>query len=760
MRCCIIWVGFAAERNQRFGSTRVSAYGWAMAMLMFVWACGLHAQVVAQDQASQPPNIVFVFSDDHALQAIGAYGSTVNQTPHLDRLASQGMIFDRSYCANSLCGPSRACILTGMHSHLNGFRRNGDRFDGSQWVFPRALQQRGYQTALIGKWHLETDPTGFDYWQVLPGQGHYYNPDFLMMDGSQKRVPGYCTDLITDATINWLDQRDRGKPFLLMRQHKAPHRNWSPHPRHFGKYKLGTVPAPASLRDDYAGRSRVLQESEMTLKDHFYWGHDAKFHGPNEFPAHFRDGIPNGEYQRMSPDQKAAWDAYYQPENEAFLTELRAGRLSEDDILAWKHQRYMHDYLGSVQAVDDSVGRLMEYLQANDLDENTIFVYSSDQGFYLGEHGWYDKRWMFEESLRMPLIVKWPNHAQPGTRSQAMVQNIDYAPTFLEAAGVPVPAQIQGNSLLPVLEQGGETPANWRDAIYYAYYENDSVHEVAIHDGVRTDRYKLMFFQRTNEWNLFDLVTDPHEMKSVHDDPDYQTILNGMKQRHRDLRAFYQVNSATIPVTRGDEAWWKQRDREKTAQGKQQAHDLVFIGDSITQGWEGAGKAMWEKYFAQIPSLNLGFSGDRTEHVLWRLRHGQMGISKPRAAVIMIGTNNTGHRMQSPPEIAAGVHEIIALVQKQSPETKIVLLGVFPRGETAFDPLRLNNVALNQYLRRLDDGHKIFYRDLANRFLKEDGTLPREIMPDLLHLNEAGYQIWAEALVPILQELEVYPREN
>ena len=734
-----------------FYLTRLRVVAWILMLLI-----GSAAEAVAQDAPTRP-NIVFVFSDDHALQAIGAYGSKINETPHLDRLASQGMVFDRSYCANSICGPSRACILTGLHSHLNGFRRNGDRFDGSQWVFPRTLQEHGYQTALLGKWHLESDPTGFDYWQVLPGQGHYYNPDFIMMDGSRKQVPGYCTDLITDASLQWLDQRDPSKPFLLMCQHKAPHRNWSPHPRHFGKYKLGSVPAPETLRDDYSGRSRTLKESEMTIRDHFYWGHDAKFHGPNEFPAHFRDGIPNGEYQRMSPEQKAAWDDYYQPENDAFLAKLRAGDLSEDEILVWKHQRYMHDYLGSVQAVDDSLGRVLEYLEKNNLSDNTIVVYSSDQGFYLGEHGWYDKRWMFEESLRMPLIVKWPGRIAPGTRSNAMVQNIDYAPTFLQAAGIEVPEQIQGSSLLPVFAAGNQSPANWRDAIYYAYYENDAVHEVAIHDGVRTDRYKLMFFPRTNEWNLFDLERDPQEMQSVHADPQYQPILKGMQQRYRDLREFYQVNSATIPVTRGDEAWWKQRDREKTTQAKRQAHELVFVGDSITQGWEEAGKAMWEKYFAQVPTLNLGFSGDRTEHVLWRLQHGQMGISTPRAAVIMIGTNNTGHRMQPPHETAAGVREIISLVQRQSPSTKVVLLGVFPRGETAFDPMRLNNVALNQYLSRFDDGETIFYRDLSGLFLHKDGTLPRETMPDLLHLNEAGYQIWAEALVNILRELEAYP---
>jgi arylsulfatase A-like enzyme/lysophospholipase L1-like esterase len=712
---------------------------------------------VRGQQHSAPPNIVFIFADDHALQAMGPYGSTINRTPQLDRLAAQGLVFDRSYCANSICGPSRACVLTGLHSHLNGFRRNGDRFDGSQWVLPRALQERGYQTALIGKWHLETQPTGFDYWQILPGQGHYYNPDFLMMDGSRQRIAGYCTDLITDRSIEWLEQRDKSKPFLLMSQHKAPHRNWAPHPRHFGAYKLGTNPVPETLRDDYAGRSQTLPASEMSIRDHFYWGHDMKFHGANLHPQYFLDGLPNGEYQRMSPEQKAAWDAYYQPENEAFLAQLQAGELSDDDVLLWKHQRYMHDYLGSVQAVDDSVGRLLDYLEQNDIAENTIVVYSSDQGFYLGEHGWYDKRWMFEESLRMPLIVRWPGQVEPGTRSSALVQNIDYAPTFLAAAGLEVPAQIQGRSLLPILQNKGNSPADWRDAIYYAYYENDSVHEVAIHDGIRTERYKLMFFPRTSEWNLFDLETDPQEMKSVHDDPAYQTVLAGMKQRYRDVRKYYAVNSATIPVTRGDEAWWKQRDREKTAVAKQSSFDLIFLGDSITQGWEGGGQAAWDKYFSQVPSLNLGFSGDRTEHVLWRLSQGQLGISHPQAVIILIGTNNTGHRMQPPAEVAAGIQGIVAAVQQHSPHTKIVLLGIFPRGETTFDQMRLNNTAINQYLSRMDDGQSVFYRDLGALFVQADGTLRRELMPDWLHLNERGYQIWAEALVPILQELKVYP---
>ena len=339
--------------------------------------------------AAKPPNIVFIFSDDHALQAIGAYGSRVNETPQLDRLARAGMVFDRSYCANSICGPSRACILTGKHSHLNGFMRNEDRFNGAQMTFPKLLQQVGYQTAVIGKWHLVSQPTGFDHWEILPGQGSYYNPDFIQMDGSRKRYEGYCTDLIGDFSLQWLENRDPDRPFLLMSQHKAPHRNWSPHPRHFGKYKLGSIPEPETLFDDYSGRSQLLQENEMTIAKHFHWAHDMKFKGNNEFPQHFQGGIGNGEYQRMTPEQKQQWDAYYQPENEAFLAKLRAGELSDADVTRWKYQRYMHDYLGCIAAVDENVGRILDYLDEHNLADNTIVIYASDQGFYLGEHGWY-----------------------------------------------------------------------------------------------------------------------------------------------------------------------------------------------------------------------------------------------------------------------------------------------------------------------------------------------------------------------------------
>ncbi|MDG1890895.1 MAG: sulfatase-like hydrolase/transferase [Verrucomicrobiota bacterium] len=703
--------------------------------------------------SNQRPNIVFVFSDDHAVQAIGAYGSKVNQTPHIDRLAKEGALYVNSFCANSICGPSRACILTGKHSHRNGFLRNGDRFDGTQTTFPKLLQGAGYKTAMIGKWHLGTDPTGFDYWEVLPGQGNYYNPDLIQMDGSRKRYEGYCTDLITDLAIDWLkEQKNKDAPFMLMCQHKAPHRNWSPHPRHFGRYKLGTIPEPESLFDDYSGRSKLLTENEMTLKQHFHWGHDTKFHGENQFTQHFSN-LGNGEYRRMTDAQKGTWDAYYEAENQSFIHQMKAGELSEQEIVQWKYQRYMHDYLGSVQAVDDSVGRILDYLDQNGLSENTLVIYSSDQGFYLGEHGWYDKRWMFEESLKMPFIARWPGKITPGTRSEAMIQNIDYGPTFLDLADVPVPHEMQGRSLKPLFENGGMKTPDWRDAIYYAYYENAAVHAVPIHDGVRTQRHKLMFFPRTHEWNLYDLVADPHEMRSVHEQSDYEPVLAALMKRYQDIKGFYGVNSAVIPNTRGDEKWWKERDREKKQVAKKRDIDLAFIGDSITQGWEGSGQSVWDQFYAERKSINLGFSGDRTEHVVWRLNKGQLDHITPKVAVVLIGTNNTGHRMQDPAETAEGIERILDILKDRSPETKALLLGVFPRGRSAHDLGRITNQGINQIIRRFHDGKRVHYLDISEAFLDENGDLPASIMPDALHLNKHGYQLWAEAMEPKLREL-------
>ncbi len=702
--------------------------------------------------AAKQPNIVFVFSDDHALQAIGAYGSKINQTPNLDRIAKEGAVFHNSFCANSICGPSRACILTGKHSHKNGFLRNGNRFDGTQTTFPRLMQQAGYQTALIGKWHLSSDPVGFDHWEVLPGQGSYYNPDFIQMDGSRLRREGYCTDIITDNSLEWLKNRDPDKPFILMCQHKAPHRNWAPPQRHFSLYKDTQVPEPDSLFDDYAGRSELLKQNEMSIKEHFFWGHDMKFHGDNLFPSHFASGIPNAEYRRMTEAQKAAWDVAYEPENQEFIRLMNAGALNDKQVVQWKYQRYIKDYLRCIQAVDDGVGRMLDYLDESGLADDTIVIYSSDQGFYLGEHGWYDKRWMFEESLRMPFLIRWPGVIEPGTESTALIQNIDYGPTFLDVAGAVVPAEMQGRSMVTMLENQGKPSTAWRDAIYYAYYENAAVHNVPVHDGVRTERYKLMFFPRNREWNLFDLETDPQEMQSVHDDPAYADILAGMQKRYRDLRQFYDVNSAVLPATRGDEPRWRARDAAIKAKARQGNVDLAFIGDSITQGWEGAGKETWDKHYGERRAINLGIGGDRTEHVIWRLTHGNLGKIKPQVAVLMIGTNNTGHFDQDPAQVAAGVREILDILAERLPETKVILHGVFPRGAHTLDEKRLNNVAINQIIRRFADGERVHYLDIGDQFLEPDGTIRKEIMPDQLHLSSEGYERWAAVLEPHLKQ--------
>lgn len=716
--------------------------------------CLLVAQGVMLQGAEKQPNILFVFSDDHAPQAIGAYGSKINDTPNLDRIAREGAIFQNSFCANSICGPSRACILTGKHSHKNGFLRNGNRFDGTQMTFPKLMQDAGYQTAIIGKWHLSSNPTGFNHWEILPGQGSYYNPDLIQMNGERKRYEGYCTDIITENALNWLkDKRDPDRPFMLMCQHKAPHRNWSPPPRHFSLYKGVDIAEPETLFDDYEGRSKLLKENEMSLKDHFFWGHDMKFHGDSQYPDQFRPGLANGEYRRMTDSQKAAWDAAYQPENDKFLQQMKAGKLSSKDVIRWKYQRYIKDYLRCIQAVDDGVGAMLEYLDESGLADNTIVIYSSDQGFYLGEHGWYDKRWMFEESLRMPFLIRWPGVIQPGVDAKALIQNIDYGPTFLEIAGAEIPGEMQGRSMVPMLQAQGQPTASWRDAIYYAYYENAAVHNVPVHDGVRTARYKLMFFPRTREWNLFDLEKDPQEMVSVHADPEYAAILAGMQKRYRDLRQFYEVNSAVLPATRGDEQRWRERDRVLTRNARQGNVDLAFIGDSITQGWEGRGKDVWAKHYGDRKAINLGIGGDRTEHVIWRLTHGNLGKIKPKVAVLMIGTNNTGHFDQDPAEVAAGVERILEILAQRLPETKIVLHGIFPRGADSLDAKRLNNIAINQIIRRYADGDRVHYLEIGDEFLESDGTISREIMPDQLHLSKQGYERWANALEPKLKEL-------
>ncbi len=497
--------------------------------------------------AAERPNILFIFSDDHAPHAIGAYGGIhkqINPTPNIDKLASEGMLFQNSFCTNSICGPSRAVILTGKHSHINGFRHNGNRFDGSQQTFPKLLQKAGYQTAMIGKWHLTSDPQGFDYWQVLPGQGEYYNPGFITPAG-RTQIDGYCTDIVTDLALNWLKEgRDKDKPFMLMCQHKAPHRCWMPPLRHLTLYDDVDIPEPQTLFDEFQDNASPARWQEMEIDRHMHLGYDLfvtpyadiyKEVDAPEAKATDQSGVRN--MKKMTPEQLKAWNAAYGPKNEAF----RKAKLTGKELVRWKYQRYMKNYLRCIRGVDDSVGQLMDYLKTSGLDKNTIVIYSSDQGFYLGDHGWYDKRWMYEESLKMPLIVKWPGVTKPGSVNTDLVQNLDYAETFLDIAGAKIPADMQGRSLVPLLK--GETPDDWRDAIYYHYFEYPSVHMVAKHYGIRTDRYKLIRFYQFDEWEFYDLEKDPDELHNAYDDPKYFDTIAHLKLELEKLRKYYQDDS-------------------------------------------------------------------------------------------------------------------------------------------------------------------------------------------------------------------------
>lgn len=707
--------------------------------------------------AAERPNILFLFSDDHACQAISAYpGGILDEiapTPAIDRIAQEGLLFENSFCTNSICGPSRASILTGKHSHLNGFLGNGFQFDGHQQTFPVLMQKAGYRTAMIGKWHLGTNPVGFDHWEVLPGQGSYYNPDLKQMDGKMKRYEGHCNDVVTAIALDQLEKSKNSKePFMIMAQYKAPHRNWSPAERHLTLFDDVTFPEPDSLFDDYANRHETLKKQTMSIEKDMFWGHDMKFHGESLFPKYFAKGLPNNEYRRMNDEQKKAWDAVYGPKNKAFIEQMEAGNLSDKEILQWKYQRYIKDYLRSIRSMDEGIGIILEELEANGLAENTIVIYSSDQGFYLGEHGWYDKRWMFEESFKMPFIIRWPGVIEPGKTTKSLIQNIDYAPTFLDLAGADIPSDMQGHSLVPMLKNSGKASDEWRDQLYYRYY-GEATHRVSAHDGIRTDNHKLMYFSHTEEYNLFDLQKDPQEMKSLHDDPDYATVLEEMKTKLEKSRVDYRVHSAVLPAQRLKGKAWMQRHQAMSKRAAETKHDLIFIGDSITQGWAGKGKATWNKFYGDRKVLNLGISGDRTQHLIYRLNNGNLRNQRnAKAAVIMIGTNNTGHNKQDASETAEGITRIVSDVRARCPKAQILLLGVFPRGEQPDDPLRKINVEINQHIAKLDGTERVHYLDISEVFLDENGILSKDIMPDALHLNEASYELWAEAIEPKLKE--------
>lgn len=493
---------------------------WKPLALLLI--CGAFGPLIGQ---SSRPNILFVFTDDHAPKALSAYGSKLIQTPNMDRLANEGMLFDNCLCTNGICAPSRAVILTGKMSHLNGVLTNGELFDGAQQTFPKLLRGAGYTTAMIGKWHLKTDPTGFDYWEVLHGQGPYYNPPLTTASG-KKTYTGYTTDILTDLTLKWLKKdRDQKKPFCLMYQHKAPHRNWQPPLSNLHLYDDVTIPEPPTLFDDYAGRGRAAKQQTMSI------AHDLT-------PFDLKLTFPG----RLNTRQRTAWEAAYGPKNAAF----RAAKLKGRDLVRWKYQRYMKDYLRCVKSVDMNLGRVLRYLDESGLAKNTIVIYSSDQGWYLGEHGWFDKRWMYEESLRMPLLIRWPGATKAGSRADLMVSNLDFAPTFCEMAGVPVPGAMQGRSMVPILQ--GEKPANWRSSFYYQYYEYPGVHDVRRHYGVRTARYKLIYFYGLGEWEFYDLKADPDELTSRHADPKYKDVIVRLKVELERLRAELKVPVDTRPL--------------------------------------------------------------------------------------------------------------------------------------------------------------------------------------------------------------------
>ena len=517
----------------------------------------LASSLLAANNPAAPakPNILFILADDHAWQAVSAYGESRHliQTPNIDRLANEGMRFAHFYVNNALCGPSRAAILTGTYSHINGFYNNTTcKFDGSQTTYPKLLQKAGYQTAMIGKWHLETDPTGFDHWEIVPGQGRYYNPP-MIRDGKPVTHPGYVTDIITDLSLDWLHQRDTNKPFMLLCWQKAPHREWQPALRDLDFDHDRTYPLPDSLFDDYSGRGRAEHDQNTTIEKMMRMNEDMKLIAPKD----------------LTPEQKKIWDAYYVPRNDAFLKENLTGHA----LTEWKYQRYLHDYLGCVKSVDDNVGRLLKYLDDTGLASNTIVIYSSDQGFYLGEHGWFDKRWIFEESARAPLLIRWPATIKAGSVNTNIVANIDFAETFLQAAGVTIPDRMQGSSFLPLLH--GATPPDWRTAFYYHYYEYPAFHRVRPHYGLITDRYTLVHFYKpaaadkdqaelaaipNDYWELFDRQKDPGEMRSVFGEPAYAEVqsklMNEVSRQQRQLK----IPSQDDPKAFGSSDFWPVSD--------------------------------------------------------------------------------------------------------------------------------------------------------------------------------------------------------
>lgn len=528
--------------------------------------------------AQQRPNIVYIMCDDHAFQCISAYGSPISKlapTPNIDRIAERGMRFDRAFVENSLSTPSRACLMTGLYSNQNGQRQLGEGIDTTRTFFTEQLQQAGYQTAVVGKWHMGCDPKGFDYYHIYNDQGQYYNPQYRGTDTDGKYIveEGYSTDLTTDHALSFIEHRDTNKPFCLLLHHKAPHRNWLANTKYFGMYDNVTFPMPETFYDDYETRGSAVRTQKMSVTKDMRWEQDFKV--PEMLDTANADSWDSylslmNEVNRMNPEQRIAWGKYYFPRNRRLLE----ARLTGKELDEWKYQNYIRDYMSVIKSVDESVGRVLDYLDSHGLTDNTIIVYTSDQGFYMGEHGWFDKRFMYEESLRTPLLIAYPGHIQPGTVCNKLVQNIDYAPTFLDLAGVSKPKELPGRSLTPIFKAGDKVKG-WRNSIYYHYYDYPTYHMVRKHDGVRIDRYKLIHFygaggldavkenkyQRqpgtrehgcmtyltslgyfepkdsaVNYNELYDLQADPHELNNLYGKPGYEKITKQLQKQLNDYR--------------------------------------------------------------------------------------------------------------------------------------------------------------------------------------------------------------------------------
>lgn len=516
----------------------------ALAVLLIFTTISCSPTKETDENESQRPNILFIMSDDHAYQAISAYDERLIQTPNIDRIADEGMLFTNACVTNSICAPSRAVILTGKHSHLNGKIDNRMPFDTTNVTFPQILKESGYQTAMFGKLHFGNNPKGVDDFMILPGQGNYINPRFITETGDTT-ITGYVTDIITDLTLGWLkEDRDPEKPFMLAYLHKAPHRPWWPSPEKFKEFNTKEFPEPSNLFDDYANRGSAAKEAEMNLLKHMMYGHDSKIRpetleemgGAEPVVPEFK-GAFTGPYGRMNDAQRELYDPVIESINQDFQQNWPS--MTDEEKMKWKYQRYMQDYLGTISSVDDNIGRVLDYLEESGLAENTIVIYTSDQGFYLGEHGWFDKRFIYNESFLTPLMVRWPGNINPGSINDQMVQNLDFAPTLLEAAGIVPPTDMQGESLLPLLKN--EDDAWNRDAVYYHYYEYPAVHMVKRHYGIVTREYKLVhFYYDVNEWELYDRKNDPAEMMNVYEDPEYAEIVEELKVKLAELRIEYK----------------------------------------------------------------------------------------------------------------------------------------------------------------------------------------------------------------------------